>query len=215
MRLPRQMILPFLQLMRFYWKILRQTVANFYKDDAMRLSAALAYYSAFSLAPLLVICVAMAGAVLGEEAARGQLDDYLKSSLGTSGAFALQAMVANARVPDTNVSVSVAGVVMLVIGAGGLFGQLQVALNTVWGVKPRPGLGIRGMLKERFLSFSMVLGAGFLLLTSMVLSAVIQAMSKWIGALAGLPPQVWAGMDAFVSFGVIAILFAAIFKGTT
>jgi len=198
--------------MQSYWKTLKQTVAEFFEDQALRLSAALAYYSVFSLAPLLVISVAMAGIFFGEEAVRGQLDDQLKSSLGPSGAFAVQGMVANARKPDTNVWVSVAGIVMLVVGAGGVFGQLQDALNTVWGVRPKPGRGIMGLLKDRFLSFSMVLGTGFLLLTSMILSALLQAVSRWVGSIASLPPQVWATVTSVVSFGVIVLLFAAIFK---
>lgn len=198
--------------MRFYWETLKQTVTEFIDDNVLRLSAALAYYSVFSLAPLLVICVAVAGAFLGEEAVRGQLDDQLKSSLGASGAFAVQDMVANARKPDTNFWVSLGGIVMLVFGAGGLFGQLQDALNTVWGVKPKPGRGIVGLLKDRFLSFSMVLGTGFLLLTSMILSAVLQAMGKWAGNIASLPSQSWAVVSSVGSFAVIAILFAAIFK---
>lgn len=198
--------------MHSYWKTLKQTVTEFFEDDALRLSAALAYYSVFSLAPLLVISVAVAGAFIGEEAVRGQLDEQLKSSLGASGAFAVQDMVANARKPETNFWVSMAGVVMLVLGAGGLFGQLQDALNTVWGVKHKSGRGIMGLLKDRFLSFSMVLGTGFLLLTSMVLSAALQGVSKWAGNIASLPPQVWEVISTMISFAVIVVLFAAIFK---
>jgi len=198
--------------MSFYWKTLKQTVTEFLDDDALRLSAALAYYSVFSLAPLLVISLAVAGMFLDEQAVRGQLDDQLKSSLGASGAFAVQDMVANARKPDTNALVSAAGVVMLLVGAGGLFGQLQDALNTVWGVKRKSGRGIMGLLKDRFLSFTMVLGTGFLLLTSMLLSAMLQGMSKWAGNIASLPPEIWAVISFVVSFAVIVFLFAAIFK---
>lgn len=195
-----------------YWQALKQTVTEFFEDDAFRLSAALAYYSVFSLAPLLVICVAVAGMFLGEEAVRGQVDDQLKSSLGASGAFAVQDMVVNARKPETNAWVSAAGVVMLLVGAGGVFGQLQAALNTVWGVEPKPGRGIMGMLKDRFLSFGMVLGTGFLLLTSMILSAALQGLSKWAGNIANLPTEVWVVVSGVFSFGIIVVLFAAIFK---
>jgi membrane protein len=95
---------------------------------------------------------------------------------------------------------------------GGLFGQLQDALNTVWGVKRKSGRGILGLVKDRFLSFTMVLGTGFLLLTSMVLSAILQSMSEWAGNIASLPPQLWAAVSSIVSLGVIVVLFAAIFK---
>lgn len=198
--------------MQSYWKTLKRTVTEFVEDNVLRLSAALAYYSVFSLAPLLVICVAVAGAFLGEEAVRGELSDQLKSSLGASGAFAVQEMVAQARKPEANVWVSIGGFAMLFVGASGLFGQLQDALNTVWGVKQKPGRGVAGILKDRFLSFLMVLGTGFLLLISMVLSAVLQAMGKWVGEMADLPPEMWAVASELASFAVVVLLFAAIFK---
>ncbi len=194
------------------WSLLRQTVKEFFDDEALRLSAALAYYSVFSLAPLLLIAISIAGAVAGDEAVRGQLDDQLKSSLGPSGAFAVQDMVANARKPAANVLMSAAGIVMLLVGAGGMFGQLQDALNTVWGVKKKTGRGIMGLLKDRFLSFGMVLGTGFLLLTSMLLSTALQSLTGFMGTVANLPPQIWEWISALFSFGVVTVLFAAIFK---
>jgi membrane protein len=198
--------------LRPYWTALAQTGREFMSDKAMRLSAALAYYSAFSLAPLLLIAIAVAGAVMGEEAVRGQLDNELKSSLGASGAFAVQEMVAHARKPEANILMSLAGVALLLVGAGGFFGQLQDALNTVWGVKPKPGRGWLGILKDRFLSFSMVLGVGFLLLVSMIATTVLQALSNYIERMTHLPPQLWEGFNIVVSFSLITLLFAAIFK---
>jgi membrane protein len=195
-----------------YWKILRQTATEFMDDEALRLSAALSYYAAFSLAPLLLIAIAVAGWVLGDEAVRGQVDDYLRGSLGTAGATALQDMIAHARKPEKNVVASAVGVAMLLFGAGGVFGQLQEALNTVWGVKRRSGRGWKGLLKDRFLSFAMVLGTGFLLLTSMIASAILQGLSDYVGSILSLPPGVWAVISGVASFLVIAALFAAIFK---
>lgn len=185
---------------------------EFFEDEALRLSAALAYYSLFSLAPLLLIAIAIAGAVSGDEAVRGQLDDQLKSSLGPSGAFAVQDMVANARKPAANVLMSAAGIVMLLVGAGGMFGQLQDALNTMWGAKRKPGRGIKDMLKDRFLSFTLVLGTGFLLLVSMLLSTALQCFTGYMGSIASLPPQLWEAISAVFSFAVVTVLFAAIFK---
>jgi len=140
------------------------------------------------------------------------VDDQLRGSLGNAGATALQDMIAHARKPEKNVVASILGVAMLLFGAGGVFGQLQDALNTVWGVKRRSGRGLKGILKDRFLSFAMVLGTGFLLLTSMVVSAVLQGLSEYMGSILSLPPALWAGVSAVVSFVVIAALFAAIFK---
>lgn len=198
--------------MRPYRKILRQTATEFMEDEALRLSAALSYYATFSLAPLLLIAIAVAGWAFGDEAVRGQVDDQLRGSLGNAGATALQDMIAHARKPEKNVVASILGVAMLLFGAGGVFGQLQDALNTVWGVKRRSGRGLKGILKDRFLSFAMVLGTGFLLLTSMVVSAVLQGLSEYMGSILSLPPALWAGVSAVVSFVVIAALFAAIFK---
>lgn len=192
--------------------ILVRTFKEFMEDKAMRLSAALAYYSAFSLAPLLLIAIAVAGMFLGEEAVRGQLDNQLRSSLGPSGAFAVQEMVADARKPEASLLVSLAGVLMLLVGAGGLFGQLQDALNTVWGVEAKPGLGWKQMLKNRFLSFTMVLGTGFLLLTSMLFTTALQAFSRYGEGAFQLPPALWVAVSGAVSFALITLLFAAIFK---
>ena len=198
--------------MTSYWKILRQTATEFMDDEALRLSAALSYYSAFSLAPLLLIAIAVAGWVLGDEAVRGQLDGYLRGSLGTAGATALQEMIARARKPEKNVMASVIGIAMLLFGAGGVFGQLQDALNTVWGVKRRSGRGWKGLVKDRFLSFAMVLGTGFLLLTSMIASAILQSLSEYVGSILSLSPAVWAVISGIASFLIITALFAAIFK---
>ena len=195
-----------------HWKTLRQTATEFMDDEALRLSAALSYYATFSLAPLLLIAIAVAGWVLGDEAVRGQVDEHLRGSLGAAGATALQDMIAHARKPEKNVVASVLGVTMLLFGAGGVFGQLQEALNTVWGVKRRSGRGLKGLLKDRFLSFAMVLGTGFLLLTSMIASAILQGLSDYVGSILSLPPAVWAVISGVVSFLVIAALFAAIFK---
>jgi membrane protein len=193
------------------WGVLRQTAKEFIDDNALRLSAALAYYSVFSLAPLLIITMAVAGTLFGEEAAQGRLDDQLRQGLGASGAFAIQDM-AHARKPGENLLAGIVGVMMLLFGAGGVFGQLQDALNTIWGVKSKSGRGLMGLIKDRFLSFTMVLGTAFLLLTSMVLTAALEAMSKRAETIVHLPAQVWAVIGVAVSFGVITLLFAAIFQ---
>ncbi len=197
---------------RDYWEVLCQTGREFLDDQALRLSAALAYYSAFALAPLLLIAVSVAGAFFGEEIVRGQLDDQLRDSLGASAAFVVQDMVAHARRSDQNTLMSLTGFAMLLIGAGGLFSELQDALNIVWGVKPKPGRGIKGILQNRLTSFSLVLGTGFLLLSSMILSATLEATRAYLGTVGGLSTGIWEWVHAGASFAVIAFLFAAIFK---
>ncbi|MCW1925840.1 YihY/virulence factor BrkB family protein [Luteolibacter arcticus] len=193
------------------WQMLRQTGDEFIEDGALSLSAALAYYSIFSIAPLLVIAVAIAGTLVDANTVNEELGSFLKQSLGP-GAFAVEEMVQSARRPATNAWVSLGGVAMLLFGASGVFGQLQEALNTVWGVKRRDGRGIRGFIKDRFLSFAMVLGTGFLLLVSMLLTASLEGAAKYAASAFDTAPAIVAAMGTLVTFLVVWGLFAAIFK---
>ncbi len=194
------------------WEVLKQTSSEWLDDHAARLGAALAFYSVLSLAPLLVIVLAIAALVFGEEAARGQLVAQIEDMVGTEGARAIQEIIAHAQKPEAGILATVLGVVTLLFGAAGVFGQLQDALNTIWEIQSKPGRGIWGFLKARFFSFAMVLGTGFLLLVSLVLSAALAALGKYMtDALPGLGP-VWQVVNFGVSFGVITLLFALIFK---
>jgi membrane protein len=182
------------------------------QDHGLRLSAALAYYAAFSIAPLLLIVLSVAGTFFGDEAVRGALYGELKRDLGQSGAMIVEDMVAHAHKPGSNAVMSFVGISLLLFGAAGLFGQLKSALNSVWNVAERPSHGFLGMVKDRFLSFSMVLGTGFLLLISMIFSTVLQVVSTRVGEIASIPSPVWAAVGGVVSFILIGLLFAAIFK---
>ena len=194
------------------WEVLKQTSSEWLEDNAARLGAALAFYSVLSLAPLLVIVLAIAAVVFGEEAARGQIVAQIEGMVGTEGARAIQDMIAHAQRPEAGVIATVLGVIMLLFGAAGVFGQLQDALNTIWEVQAKPGRGVWGFLKARYFSFAMVLGTGFLLLVSLVLSAALAALGKYMtDALPGLGP-VWQVVNFGVSFGVVTLLFALIFK---
>jgi membrane protein len=197
-----------MQLLRAF----KESLSEFFGDKALRLSAALAYYSVFSLAPLLLIALSIAGLFYDDKAATGVLDDQLRSIMGKNAAAAVQEMVMHSRKPTENVFASVAGIAVLIIGAGGVFGQLQEALNTVWGIESRPGRGIKGMIKDRFLSFSMVLGTGFLLLTSLILTTLLQAANDTISNLLPIAPIIWQTIGSVGSFLLVAALFAAIFK---
>jgi membrane protein len=194
------------------WETIKQTVNEFLEDNVLRLAAALAYYSIFSLAPLLLIAVSIAGAVFGDDAANGLLDEKLQSTMGASAAQSIQDMLIHTRKPADNIIASLTGLVLLIVGAGGVFGQLQDALNTVWGIKLKSGRGIKGMIKDRFLSFSMVLGCGFLLLTSLILTTTLQAANDTIALVLPLHPVIWKMLGSLITFAVISGLFAAIFK---
>jgi membrane protein len=192
--------------------LFKQTFLEWFDDNVQRLGAALAYYTIFSLAPLLIIVIAIAGLGFGQQTAQSEILAQLRSLLGDEGAKATQAMIENAQRPATGLLATLIGIVMLLIGATGVFGQLQEALNTIWGVMPKPGWGIKRMIKDRFLSFVMVLGIGFLLLVSLVLSAGLAALGKFFNYLLPVPEGVLQLLNFLVSFGVITLLFAMIYK---
>jgi membrane protein len=192
--------------------VFKKSFSGFMKDDGLTMSAALAYYSAFSLAPILLIAVAIAGAFFGEDAVRGALDEELRRNMGTASATVIQDMVASASKPANNVLMSIAGTALLLLGAAGFFGQLQGALNRIWDVGTPPVGGIRGFFKKRFMSFSMVLVTGFLLLISMLMTTALQVLSKQLGTSTELPIAAWGLASGVLSFAVIALLFASIFK---
>ncbi len=193
-------------------RMLRATFDAWMEDNALRLSAALAYYSIFSIAPLLVIAISVAGLVLSEEAVRGQLGPQLQGYLGAQAAEGVQALVQSAAKPSEGWLGAIVGFATLLIGASGVFGQLKDALNTIWEVKPKGGAGIMGFVRERLLNFGMVLVIGFLLLTSLVLSTTLAALSGYFERLIGIPPVVGGLMAFVVSFGMVTLLFAFIFK---
>ena len=195
------------------FKLIKETVAEWNEDNVPLFAAALAYYTMFSLAPLLLIAIAIAGFFFGEEAARGEIIGQIQGLVGREGAEAIQAMIQNANRPGSGgVIATITGVIILLFGASGVFGQLQVALNTIWEVKPKPGNGIKSFFQSRFLSFAMVLVIGFLLLVSLVISAVLAAISSYFGSL--VPGFIVISQIAnfVISFGVVTVLIAAIYK---
>jgi membrane protein len=198
------------------WKerlyLLKETFAKWNKDNVPRMGAAMAYYTVFSLAPLLLIAIGIAGVVFGQEAAQGAIMDQLRGLLGPTAAKAVEDMVANASTPSSGVLATIIGMVTLFIGASGAFGELQAALNTIWEVPERPNRGLLGLLKDRFLSMLMVIGTGFLLLVSLVLSAALAALGSFFGHLLPVPESVLQVLNFVLSFAVITLLFAMMYK---
>ena len=192
--------------------LLKQAFKDWGEDKASRLGAALAYYTIFSIGPLLVVVIAIAGFVFGAEAASGQIVGTIGGVVGESGATMIQEMVKSANKPGAGTIASVIGLVTLLLGAAGLFGQLKDALNTIWEVKPKPGLGIMGMLKKNVLSFGMVVGTGFLLLASLVVNAALAALGDFLVDKLPGGPLLWQIVNYAISFAVVTLLFALIFK---
>lgn len=192
--------------------ILREATSDFFEDKAPQQGAALAFYSLLSIAPLLMIAIAIAASVFGEDAARGQLDTQIRDLVGDEGAQAIQSILKHAHRPSAGTVATAIGIVTLLFGASGVFGQLQEAMNTIWDVPPKPEASIWDMVRRRFLSFAMVLVIGFLLLVSLVLSTAISAAGKYLheylpGSEAGLQLA-----NTLTSLAIITVLFALIFK---
>lgn len=203
------------------FNLLKETFQEWLEDGANRLAAALAYYTTFSLAPLLVLIIAIAGLVGGREAAQTQTMAQVEDLLGAEGRGFVEEMIESASQPETGFAATLIGAVTLLFGALGVFGELQNSLNTIWEVKPSPARnwvdGVKRFVLKRLLSFTMVLGIGFLLLASLVVSAAVSAFGKYIGSRWPLADQginaQWLGLINFiVSFLVITFLFAMIFK---
>ena len=191
-------------------ELLKETFADFNEDKAPRLGAALSYYTIFSLAPLLVVIMGIVG--LFYSGADLALQKQIAGVVGKDAAAAISEILQHANENKGHgIVATVVGTITLLLGAGGLFGQLQDSLNTIWEVRPKPQ-GFMAMLKNRFLSFSMVLGTGFFLLVSLVASALISSAGEWLESMVSMPAFVLQALNIIVTFAVVTALFATIFR---
>ena len=200
-----------------WWPLLKDTVAGWWEDKAPRLGAALAFYTVLSLAPLLVIVTPLAGRVFGDpERAKEEITAQFEQLIGSRGAEAIDLMMTPAVNPEEEKSgtfTTVLSVAVLLFGASGVFAELQESLNTIWEVAPKPGASaVFDFFRQRFLSFAMVMGICFLLLVSLVVSAALEAMQAYADRHVASMAAVWQVANVVVSFAVITLLFAMIFK---
>jgi membrane protein len=193
------------------WRLARHAFADWLDDGAPRLGAALAYYTLFSLAPLLLAAIAIAGLAFGEEAAQGRIVAELESLIGRVGAEAVQQLVENSRRPEAGIVATIVALATLLLGASGVFVELKSALNLIWEVKAPAGVG--AMVRARLAAFGLVLAVGFLLLVSLVVSAALSAMGRTvIGGLGEPAAAVLQALHSLVSLAVLTVLFAMLFK---
>jgi membrane protein len=197
---------------RAIFALLKIAYLEWSKDKAPRMGAALAYYTIFSLAPLLIIAVAIAGLAFGMQAAQGEIAGQIQGLVGRDGAKTVEAMIQSAHKPVHGVIGSMIGVFALFLGASGIFCEMQDALNSIWHVGPDTKAGILSLIKARFLSFGMVLGIGFLLLVSLLLSALLAAVTKYLGSVLPIPAVLFESLDFLLSLLFTTVLFAMIFK---
>lgn len=192
--------------------LLKRTVSEWIDDNAPSRAAGLSYYTVFSLAPLLLIAVAIAGLVFGHDAVSGQLGKELQSLLGAASATAIQDMMVGASKIGSGIIASIVGVVLLVLGSTGAFVELQDALNAMWDVDKKETTGLWAFLRARLLSFAMIGVVAFLLLVSLVVSAVLAAFGHYTERAFPGGEIVVQAVNVAVSLGVVTVLFAAIFK---
>ncbi len=202
-----------MQRLRATYSVVRESISAWNASHAPRLAAALSYYTIFSLAPLLIVVISVAGLVFGREAVQGEILAQMRALVGGEGATAIEQLITHASKPAQSGIASIVGVVTLLLGAAGVMGQLKEALNAIWEVPPDPrSSGIVNMLKERFLSFALVLAIGFVLLVSLVVSAGLAAANRYMSTLVPGSAALWMVIGLLVSFAIIAALFAALFK---
>ena len=197
---------------RSLWQLLKQTVEEWIEDDAAQLAAALSYYTAVSIAPLLVLVVVIVGLFLGAEAAQGQLLAQLQGAMGKEGSQFLQTVLENADQPTLASMAGILSFIALLWGATNVFTQLHNSLNAIWDVEAEKNAGLWRTIRARFLSFTMVLGIAFLLLVSLVISTVLTALNHWAHSALPGADWVWQVINLAVSFVVTTLLFAAIYK---
>jgi membrane protein len=188
--------------------LLRHAARNWMADHAQSMGAALAFYTVFSIAPLLLIVIAVAGFFFGQEAARGEIYGQLNDMLGTHGALAVQELLESAGHRADSVPAALFGAVLLFVGATSVFAELQDALNRIWRVPQRQrGAGLWGLLRARLLSFGMILGIGFLLVVSLAFSAALRALSRWWDA----DSESFATFSGFTEVGLSLLLLTTVF----
>ena len=192
--------------------IFKRALAGWWNDNVPRLGASLAYYTLFALAPILIVAITIAGLVFGVDVVQRQVTSEIGGLVGEEGGRAVRALLEGASQRGGNGIATAVGLVTFFLGSTGAFLELQTALNAIWRVKPKPGAGIKDMLLQRLLSFGLVVGVGFVLLVSLVVSAALSALNRYLGALVPEIAVVWQGVNTLVSLGVVTLLFAMIYQ---
>jgi membrane protein len=195
-----------------FFRLLRKSFQEWQQDKAPRLGAALAYHAMFSIAPLVVVAIAVAGLVFGDEAARGEIARQLQTAIGKPAAEAVEDLIKHTRQVHAGILASLIGFGTLLFGAAAVFWQLQDALNTIWKVAPRPGRTWLMIVRDRFLSFLLVLGGGFFLLLLLAVSTTLVALSHFFDPELPGGLSLWHIVNDIVSVLTITVLFAMIYK---
>ena len=193
-------------------KLLHLAAQEFIGDNGLKLSASLSYYTLFSMAPMLLLVISIGSLLLGKEATEGYLYLQFEGLMGKSGALQLQQMISNVKISGDTIWVTIVGVITFFLGVTGVFIEIQDSINTIWSIKAKPKRSWVRFILTRLISFSMVVGIGFLLMVSLVLSAILSMLSDWISA--NITTLTWLAfiLSNVITTGVVLLLFAVIFK---
>ncbi|RZJ65953.1 MAG: YihY/virulence factor BrkB family protein [Flavobacterium sp.] len=195
------------------WTLLRNTFNGFINDRALKLSASLSYYTVFSMAPLLLLMISLAGLFLGRDAINGHVFREINGLIGAEAALQIQDVIRNMELSGKTTTALIIGIVTLIIGATTVFGEIQDSINIIWKVKAKPKRGWVKLLKDRLLSSSLIIGLGFLLIVSLMVNGALVAMNDWLKSFfPEITLLLFNSINVIVSFSVITILFATIFK---
>lgn len=195
------------------WEVLKNSFTGFSDHKVTKLSGSLAYYTVFSMAPLLIVIIALCGIFLGEEAARNQIYAQLGGFMGKETALQLQEIVQKAAIGNKGTIAFIIGIVTLLVGATTVFADIQDSINSIWGLKPKPKRGWLKMVQNRFLSFSVIISLGFLLLVSLMITSVLDGFSTRLEQrFSEVSVVIFYVLNQVVTLGVITIIFGVIFK---
>jgi len=194
------------------WHLLRDTFSAFVEDEALSWGASIAYYTLFSIAPVLLVVVAIAGLAFGREAAEGAIVDQFSVLMGHQTAEALQGMIESAAKPHEGTLATIIGVIVLFIAVSGVFGEVQSAMNAIWKAAPAEGSTLTRLMRGRLVSMGLVVTAGFLLTVSLAASAALAGFSTYLSIVFPVLQPVLAAVDIVLSAALICGLFAAMFK---
>ncbi|MBS1494864.1 MAG: YihY/virulence factor BrkB family protein [Bacteroidetes bacterium] len=192
--------------------LIKETYYEFLDDKAFKMSAALSYYAAFSIGPMLIIIIAIAGFIFGEEAVKGQIFKEMHGLMGNDGALLLETILKGASSTSQGIFATVLSIIFLILGSIGVFLELQESLNIIWGVELKPGRGLKGFIKNRINSFSLVIATSFVMMISLVVNSVMTILNNYLGKTFSVLFPLADVLNNISSFAFITILFALIYK---
>ncbi|MEO5997201.1 MAG: YihY/virulence factor BrkB family protein [Chitinophagaceae bacterium] len=194
------------------FSFLKDVISNFSDDKVLKYSASLSYYTVFSIAPILIIIISIAGIFFGRDAVQHQIAGQISGMVGDEAATQIQSMIGNTHKSGNNVFAGIVSTVILVIGATSIFGEIQDSINSIWGLKSKPKKGLIKMVINRLISFSLIISLGFIAMVSLVLDLAVKILSDYMGRIPGAGVYFVETLNYILNFVVISFMFSVIFK---